>query len=513
MKEKFLNQIEQFNETANEDNNIGKKLWEVLEQEYPKIVLSTPDENSPKIRTYHKNNSYFATKGTCRSDKSQTYSIQDLVTIETSSYCSPDGRDYWTSIDKINLFPSEDGLPEEYDSTTSNQYGSWQYDYLSYDKENERTWRFSTGNNLASQEHYFWVSPDSTILFPWVETVEECNGWYFHHIVLDNQNDYKYVDKKSIQETINALFDQKREKEEIEKYREENGDIWLELPWTMYSTWWYQPRTYMWDKHGSPMHEHSDESWHTNTILVKFGKPWDHINFYRWWAWYSLSIDEDKRIDLDIHTSCRWNNQQEWRYDELDSSIIQPWQIFINGKDVYWDTIQHIKMKEQERKEKLKWKFGELKDTLMNTYSFTEAEFNDFCKYAWKWKILSFLSVIKSMMETWDIKKEEILSVMSDIKYPGDTIFRNYVLIKRKAKEIKQKDVKRVLEKWYARAYLYDSLPWIWFVWYFDDAMWALKLALDQWLFRKDNFAYTTTLEPTISDLWQALIDAGIVAD
>lgn len=513
MTEKKLNQIEQCNETANKNNNIEKELWEVLDQEHPEVVLSTSDENSPKIRTYHKNNSYFATKGTCRSDRSQMYSIQDLVTIDTSSYCSPDGRNYGSSINKINLFPSEDDLPEEYDNTTSNKYGSWQYDYLSYDKENKRIWRFSTGNNLAPQEHYFWVSPDSTILFPWVETVQECNGWYFHHIVLDNQSDYKYVDKKSIQETINALFDQKREKEKLEEYRKENGDIWLELPWTTYSSGYYQPRTYVWDKHWTPAHEYSNERWNTNKILVKFWEPWDYINFCRWLAWYTVYIDENKRIYLDIHTSCKRNNNQDWWYDELDNSIIQPWQIFINGKDVYEDTMEKINSIKEGRINSRKSRFDELRESLINTYSFTESEFKSICKYAWKGKILSLLSVIKSMMETWDIKKEEILSAMTDIKYPGDMVFRNYVLIKRKAKKFRHEDVKRVVDKWNARAYISDSLKWIQFVWNFDDALWALELALDQWLFRKNNFAYSTVLETTVSGLWQALIDAGVVAD
>ena len=95
MEEKNLEKIEQPNEVANNDNLAVKDLSETLQApEYPQIVLSQPDENSPKIRTYLKDNSYFATKGTCRSDSSRMYSIQDLVTIETSSYCSPDRRDY-----------------------------------------------------------------------------------------------------------------------------------------------------------------------------------------------------------------------------------------------------------------------------------------------------------------------------------------------------------------------------------------------------------------------------------
>lgn len=507
-----LEQIEQTIETACKNDGRKSELKGVLWQEYPKIELSMPNENSRKIRTYLKDSSYFASKGTCRSESSRLYSIQDLVTIETSHYCSPDWRSYWNSIDKINLFPNEKDFPEEFDNTSSDNYWSGQYDYLTYDKENKKIFYYSTGNQLASKDHYFWVSPDSTILFPWIETVQECNWWYFHHIIIDNQSGYKYVDKNSIQETINALFDQKKEMEKLKEYRERYGDIWLELPWTEYSSWYYEPSVYMWDKHWAPAHEYSDERWFTNKLLVKFWKPWDCINFYRWGKRYSVTIDENKEVEILNHTSCRWNNNQDRWYDELWESNIQWWQIFINGEDVYDSTMSRISEKQKESKESRKNKFLELKSKLTDEYKFSESEFQDLCKYAWKWNVIKFLLTIKSMHEWSGIKNQDILDVIMEIKYPGEMIFRNYVLIKKNAKKFTQSDVKRVVEKGYARKYLTDNLPWIWFIWYFEDVIWALKLALGKWLFRNDNFVYVTKSESTISDLWQALINAGVVS-
>jgi hypothetical protein len=49
------------------------------------------------------------------------------------------------------------------------------------------------------------------------------------------------------------------------------------------------------------------------------------------------------------------------------------------------------------------------------------------------------------MIEISNIQKEEILDAMLDIKYPNEMVFRNYVLIKRKSKDIKEYDVKRVV--------------------------------------------------------------------
>ena len=120
------------------DDDKKSELKEVLWQEYPKVELSRPDEDSPKIRTYFNDRSYFASKGVCRSEGSRLYSIQDLVTIETSHYCSPDWRSYWNFIDKINLFPNEEDFPEEYDNSFCDDFESWQFDYLAYDKENKK---------------------------------------------------------------------------------------------------------------------------------------------------------------------------------------------------------------------------------------------------------------------------------------------------------------------------------------------------------------------------------------
>jgi len=510
-RKEILEQIWESNENISKDHDKRAELKEVLCEKYPKIELSKPSADSPKIKTYKINNSYFASKGTCRSEWSRLYSIQDLVTIETSHYCSPDWRSYWDSIDKINLFPKEEDIPEEYDNTSSDQYGSWQYDYLSYDKENKRIFNYSTWNQLHSEEHYFWISPDSTILFPWIETVEECNGWYFHHIIIDNKSEYKNVNKESIQETVNALFDQKRENEKIQEYRKKNGDIWLELPWTTYYSWWYAPRVYMWDQHWTPAHEHSNESWSTDRLLVKFWNPWDHINFYRLGKRYTISIHDDKGIAISNRTASRWNNNQEWWYTESNDSIIQPGQIFINGYDVYKDTISRFSEKQKEIKEKRKNIFTELKTKLIDEYKFTESEFSDICKYAWKWNVIKFLSTIKSMIEISNIQKEEILDAMLDIKYPNEMVFRNYVLIKRKSKDIKEYDVKRVVGRWYAWSYITDTIEWISRPWTFEDAITSLSLALGNWLFKRREFVYSTeTLNSEISDLGQKLIDAGL---
>ena len=85
MEKEKLNQIGQSSETADNDNVVVKELTETLQSpEYPHIVLSQPGEDSPKIRTYEVEESYFANTGTCRSQGKRVYSIQDLVLVETS---------------------------------------------------------------------------------------------------------------------------------------------------------------------------------------------------------------------------------------------------------------------------------------------------------------------------------------------------------------------------------------------------------------------------------------------
>lgn len=57
-------------------------------------------------------------------------------------------------------------------------------------------------------------------------------------------------------------------------------------------------------------------------------------------------------------------------------------------------------------------------------------------------------------------------------------------------------------------------MPWIGFVWYFDDAMAALKLWLESWIFRKWNIVYSTEKpDSNVSDLGQKLLDAWVPSE
>ena len=114
-----------------------------------------------------------------------------------------------------------------------------------------------------------------------------------------------------------------------------------------------------------------------------------------------------------------------------------------------------------------------------------------------------------------NMHENEIFNAMKEIKNPVNwDIFQNYILIKRVAKNFRYEDVKRVVDKGYAWSYITDTIKWINRFWNFDDAIAALKLAIDGELFRKGSLVYTSkTKENTISDLWQALIDAGVVSD
>ena len=406
---------------------VSRQLWENLNTDkYPKLILSQPDENSPKIRTCSKNNSYFADKGTSLIDKSQSYSIQDLVLVNTYSYCSPDWRSYGHSILDIDLFPKESDLPDEYDNTTSNKYWSGRYDYLAYNKENKNIFTYTEDSPSFSKTHYFWISADDRVLLPDIEKVEPCNGWYFHHIIIDDNSDYKYVDEDNIQEVVNALIDQKREKERIAEYRKKNWDIGIERPF--------------WD----------------DKILVKYWKPGESTNFYRDWEWYTLDIDENRYISI-----------FDWWHRESKDSTIQKWQIFVNGQDVYESTIARITEYPKEQKEKRNTKFNELKEYFINEAGFSEDEFKDLTKYPRKWERLSFLEWIRWLLSKKDydsdvlsiknenITKDEIFTavretVHSRMNYAELVI---YILIKRKADNINYYVAKNAVDNAYAIKY------------------------------------------------------------
>lgn len=159
----------------------------------------------------------------------------------------------------------------------------------------------------------------------------------------------------------------------------------------------------------------------------------------------------------------------------------------------------------------MKSEFDEYKEIFVDWFWFSEQEFLDLCGYCLEWNISEFLERIKVIIKVHGVQKSEIMDTIKEIRVSNGNIFCNYVLIKRDARRLKYKDVKRVVDKWHAWAYITDCLKGIELVWKFDDAIAALRLALKNWLFSKNEMVYTTKkLETTVSDLWQALIDAGV---
>ena len=210
--------------------------------------------------------------------------------------------------------------------------------------------------------------------------------------------------------------------------------------------------------------------------------------------------------------SSRCNNQKWWQVECLETKL-QKWQILINWKDVYDETIQTLSEQKKEKITQRESKFKELHETLINTYWFTQEEFDSLCKYAWKWKKIAFLITIKDMLnsESSKISKDEILNTIKEIQINEGMIFWNYILLKKESTKISANIVSKIIEKWYARQYIYDHIPWISFVWYFDDVIWALKIWLDNWIFKwNKDIVYSTWNWEFKSDLAQKLIDAWL---
>ena len=185
------------------------------------------------------------------------------------------------------------------------------------------------------------------------------------------------------------------------------------------------------------------------------------------------------------------------------------------GKTV-WEVLQaqELSVGKQDEHEWKKSEFDKYQEVFVYIYWFSELEFLNLCKYFMWWDVLKCLDGLMVIIENYDVQKAEIMNAMREVKLSNSDIFCNYVLIKRKAKMFEYKDVKRVIDKWYARAYITDSLEWIELVWTFDSAIAALRLAIKEWLFSRNELVYTTKeSEPTISDFWQALIDAWVISE
>lgn len=350
-------------------------LSENLKPKYPEISLSKPGKNSPQIRTYHENKSSFVNEGNI--NISGSFSVQDLVIIIIKYFYSPDIHE--NEISDIILFPTEKNLPSE--QYNKNKNGT--YDYLEHDEENKQEFEFKERTQQYSKTHYFRVSPDDKVLLPDIEKVEPCNGWYFHHIVIDNKCWYKTVNGQTIQEVIYGLIDQQKRKEQPKKEQE----------------------------------------------------------------------------------------------------------------------------KEEEQIEKRNNEFAKRKEYFIKELKFSEKEFWILSKFPWKWKMLWFFTTVKKMLtiNSSKITKKELLDWIKEMRKLDKTYFRtitkeitgsevygmnswilrNYILLKRNKDEIQYSKAEKVVNKANAWKYLRDYIPWISFEWNFKDAVVALKIALDSWLFGK----------------------------
>lgn len=456
----------------------------LLQAEPPKVVLSTANNSSPIIKTYYHDLSHHANKWSSKSESYRQYSIQDLVTIKTHYYCSPDGRMSRKTISEINLFPTKEDIPQEHNHSTRNKYGEWDNDVLELDETNKKVFAIETWNNRYSHQNYFWVSPDESVIFPEIEKVVKCNGWYFHHLTIDSTTDYRPVEWETIQEVIQKLWEQKQKKDALELYRKKHGDLWLELPWTtQYNGRYSAPTSYMSDKHWIPYH--NDQERETNKLLVKFWEKNSYLDIFFDWKWFTIKIDENNHLDIRIRTNYQWNNSQKRWYEECQETELKKGQVFINGKDIYEETIKRISTMEQKRKEQIKTRFKTLKEELKNNFQFSDEEFDWLCKYPGKRKVLSFLSTIKELLsnEEDQVSKEDILEAMREIKYMSNQAFSDYLLLKRNGDKVSANSAKKAIEKAYSWAYLSHYFPNFEFKWHFDDVKKVINIGVKNWIF------------------------------
>lgn len=456
----------------------------LLQADPPKVILSKANNASPIIKTYYHDLSYHANKWSSKWESYRLYSIQDLVTIKTHYYCSPDGRQHSKWISEITLFPTNESLPQDYDHSQRNKYWEWSNDILQIDEKNNTIFSIETRNELYSRNHYFWVSPDESITFPEIEKVEKCNGWYFHHLTIDSSSDYRPVEWETIEEVIQKLWEQKQKRDALELYRKKHGDLWLELPWTtQYNGRYSAPRSYMSDRHWIPHHNNQERE--TNKLLVKFWEKNSNLNIFFDWKWFTIEIDENNLLDIRIRTDRQRNNSQKRWYEECYDTNLQEGQVFINGKDIYKETIEEIKTAAKGRRESRNKEFNTLKEEIIKQLNFSNEEFNWLCEYPRKGEVIRFLSTISKLWwnENNKVKKEEILEAMWEMKYISNKAFADYLYLKRNANKVSEKDARKAIEKAWSWYYLWHFFPDFSFESNFDDVIEVIKVGLENWIF------------------------------
>lgn len=428
------------------------------------------------------------TKG-CGSGRGEYYfSVGELVAFKVETYSSPDGRNYsYGCIPfQADYLLQEEIILEEYDNSTyPGEPGVGPVGGM-----NQR-W-------VTESEDIFWHEYDTQIVFKTfllqilehdknvfagafisgdVAEVRNHPGKFLH--IYEIPEGYRECKGGTFAATVAAINLQKEQEDAAAKKAVEQNYRGVDLDFGITTRGgWYEPFVGFGTYRITPQHEYDGSCTSLGKIKIMPCVPQGYYQFYIWGHPVYLQIKNDGTMPyIGICSSHSWNNSQSWWLNHHKSTNIQKGWIFVNGEDVYSETLEKVSETKQknaqeqaEKADARAKKFEELSKTVTEKYG------EEVLKIALK-KKGQVLAVLTALSQ---VEPASLNDVKKSLRLGGNPIEILNLLELSRAK-IFPGFAGKIASKAGAWKYLFDTLPGVQFSGYFDDARAALKIYSENW--------------------------------
>jgi len=418
------------------------------------------------------NGSHFANKGTSRSEGESMFSVGNVVAFSYSHYCSPDGRSSSRGCcpTTSGYLLQEEIILEEYDNTTSDHYGSGDYDTRKIVELNDVFWHeYSTQiryNTFLLQvlETDKNVFTDGFIVGDIAE-VRNHQGKFLH--IYEIHEGYRGCKSETFEATVEKINLQKKQEDEATNRAINQNYRGVELNFGITTRGgWYKPSADFGTYQIGRAHEYDDSRTTLGKIKIMPPVPDGSHQLYIWGYPVSLYLQKGQQPSISVCALSSWCNSQSWWYDELDSTTIQKGWIFVDGEDVFEKTIETVNENRSKKVAARKTKFDELSKVVTEKYG------EEVLKLVLR-KKGSVLAILKVLSES--SVQVELAELKKIFGLTGSApVIAN--LMACVAGEVDIFKAAKVADKAYAWAYLNNALPGVGFTGYFDDAKAALEI-------------------------------------
>jgi hypothetical protein len=200
---------------------------------------------------------------------------------------------------------------------------------------------------------------------------------------------------------------------------------------------WYASRATFGEKEIIPQHEHDGTYRHHYKLVIASHVPNGTYSFYNEKTPMSLTISSEENPIIDVLTHTHWANSQSWDHCEIFALNIQKGWFFIDGEDVYENTVKIINENKKSRSFELSQKFNAAKTAVIEA-GFCEEDIAILIKVAPKGKVINLLVAVSVIVQD-GISTEAIIRICETLKGENPSVVQNYVEIYKKADQLTKK--------------------------------------------------------------------------